>query len=59
MVATIGNEGFGSCSNYGECERCAPRDPARIHRKMNRDLIRALWNRHREALVVHPSYRYP
>src|SRR2546427_8637477 len=25
MVATMGNEGFGSCSNYGECEAVCPK----------------------------------
>ena len=53
MVATMGNEGFGSCSNHGECEAVCPKGiPLEFIGRMNRDLIRALWNRHREALIV-------
>jgi len=53
MVVTMGNEGFGSCSNHGECEAVCPKGiPLEFIGRMNRDLIRALWNRHREALIV-------
>jgi succinate dehydrogenase / fumarate reductase, iron-sulfur subunit len=53
MVATLGNEGFGSCSNYGECEAVCPKGiPLEFIGRMNRDLIRALGHRHREALIV-------
>ena len=44
---------FGSCSNHGECEAVCPKGiPLEFIGKMNRDLTRALWRRHREPLVI-------
>jgi succinate dehydrogenase / fumarate reductase iron-sulfur subunit len=53
MVAAMKNELFGSCTNHGECEAVCPKQiPLEFIGKMNRDLIRALWHRHREPLVI-------
>ena len=53
MVAAMRNELFGSCTNHGECEAVCPKQiPLEFIGKMNRDLIRALWHRHREPLFV-------
>jgi succinate dehydrogenase / fumarate reductase iron-sulfur subunit len=53
MVAAMRNELFGSCTNHGECEAvCPKRIPLEFIGKMNRDLIRAVWHRHREPLVI-------
>jgi len=53
MVATMRNELFGSCTNHGECEAvCPKRIPLEFIGKMNRDLMRAAWHRHREPLVI-------
>jgi succinate dehydrogenase / fumarate reductase iron-sulfur subunit len=53
MVVAMGNEGFGSCTNHGECEAVCPKGiPIEFIGKMNRDLMRALWSRHREPLVI-------
>src|ERR1700759_5647334 len=53
MVAAMGNELFGSCTNHGECEAVCPKQiPLEFIGKMNRDLTRALWRSHREPLIV-------
>jgi succinate dehydrogenase / fumarate reductase iron-sulfur subunit len=53
MVAAMKNELFVSCTNHGECEAVCPKQiPLEFIGKMNRDLIRALWHRHREPLVI-------
>jgi succinate dehydrogenase iron-sulfur subunit len=53
MVAAMSHEGFGSCSNHGECEAVCPKEiPLEFIGDMNRDLIRATWRRRREPLVV-------
>jgi len=53
MVAAMSREGFGSCTNHGECEAVCPKEiPLEFIGSMNRDLIRAAWRRHREPLVV-------
>jgi succinate dehydrogenase / fumarate reductase, iron-sulfur subunit len=53
MVAAMSREGFGSCSNHGECEAVCPKEiPLEFIGDMNRDLIRATWRRRREPLVV-------
>jgi succinate dehydrogenase / fumarate reductase, iron-sulfur subunit len=53
MVAAMNREGFGSCTNHGECEAVCPKEiPLEFIGNMNRDLIRATWRRHREPLVV-------
>ncbi len=53
MVAAMRNELFGSCTNHGECEAVCPKQiPMEFIGKMNRDLIRAVWHRHREPLVI-------
>ena len=53
MVAAMSREGFGSCTNHGECEAVCPKDiPLEFIGNMNRYLIRASFRRHREPLVV-------
>ena len=53
MVAEMRNELFGSCTNHGECETvCPKRIPLEFIGKMNLDLMRAAWHRHREPLVI-------
>ena len=53
MVAAMSREGFGSCTNHGECEAVCPKEiPIEFIGNMNRELIRATWRRHREPLVV-------
>src|SRR5216683_2836044 len=60
MVATMGSEGFGSCTNHGECEAVCPKGiPLEFIGRMNRDLIRALWHRHREPLVIPGTVQLP
>src|ERR1700747_264934 len=53
MVAEMRNELFGSCTNHGECEAvCPKRIPLEFLGKIQRDLIGALWHRHREPLTI-------
>lgn len=60
MVATMENELFGSCTNHGECEAVCPKQiPLEFIGKMNRDLIRAVWHRHREPLVMPSVVQQP
>jgi succinate dehydrogenase / fumarate reductase iron-sulfur subunit len=60
MVATMRNELFGSCTNHGECEAVCPKQiPLEFIGKMNRDLIRAVWRRHREPLVMPSVVQQP
>lgn len=42
MVATMDNEGFGNCTNYGECQAACPKDVSLdFIAKMNRDYTAA------------------
>jgi succinate dehydrogenase / fumarate reductase, iron-sulfur subunit len=60
MVAEMRNELFGSCTNHGECEAvCPKRIPLEFIGKMNRDLMRAAWHRHREPLVMPSLVQLP
>ena len=53
MVVAMMNEHFGGCTNHGECEAVCPKEiPLEFIGKMNHDLIRAAWRRHREPLVM-------
>jgi succinate dehydrogenase / fumarate reductase iron-sulfur subunit len=53
LVAAMSREGFGSCTNHGECEAVCPKEiPLEFIGDMNRDLIRASWRRRREPLPV-------
>ena len=62
MAAAMVAELFGSCTNHGECEAVCPKEiPLEFIGRMNHDLIRAVWHRHREPLVIpgvvqHPSH---
>jgi len=60
MVVAMANEHFGSCTNHGECEAVCPKKiPLEFIGTMNRDLIRAVWHRHREPLVVPGAAQQP
>jgi len=60
MVATMRNEVFGSCTNHGECEAVCPKQiPIEFIGKLNRDLIRGLWHRHREPLTIPSVVQLP
>jgi succinate dehydrogenase / fumarate reductase iron-sulfur subunit len=60
MVAAIKEELFGSCTNHGECAAVCPKEiPLEFIGKMNRDLIRATWHRHREPLVLRTVVQHP
>src|SRR6267142_1432295 len=60
MVVAMANEGFGSCTNHGECGSVCPKQiPIEFIGQMNRDLIRALFRRHREPLAVVAAPRQP
>jgi succinate dehydrogenase / fumarate reductase, iron-sulfur subunit len=60
MVMVMANEGFGSCTNHGECEAVCPKGiPREFIGKMNHDLMRAVWRRHREPLVTPAVIQQP
>jgi succinate dehydrogenase / fumarate reductase iron-sulfur subunit len=60
MVFAMKNERFGSCTNHGECEAVCPKQiPLEFIGRMNRDLIRALWHRYHEALVIPSVVQQP
>jgi succinate dehydrogenase / fumarate reductase iron-sulfur subunit len=45
MVAAMNAEGFGSCTNIGECEAvCPKRIPMEFIAQMNRDYLSAAWS---------------
>src|SRR5262249_2376759 len=46
MIAQADAEGFGSCSNEGECEAVCPKEiPISNIARMTREYVRALWRR--------------
>ncbi len=46
MVARMNEEGFGQCTNIGECEAACPKGiPLEVIGRMNRDFLRASWRR--------------
>jgi len=53
MVAAMGREEFGTCSNHAECEAVCPKGiPLEFIAGLNRDLIRAAFRRRREPVRV-------
>jgi len=53
MVAAMGREVFGTCSNHGECEAVCPKGiPLEFIAGLNRDVIRAAFRRRREPLAI-------
>jgi succinate dehydrogenase / fumarate reductase iron-sulfur subunit len=53
MVAAMGREVFGTCSNHGECEAACPKGiPLEFIAALNRDTISAAFSRRREPLHV-------
>jgi succinate dehydrogenase / fumarate reductase iron-sulfur subunit len=44
MVAQAAAEGFGSCTNIGECEAVCPKEiKLEVIARMNRDFLLAKW----------------
>jgi succinate dehydrogenase / fumarate reductase, iron-sulfur subunit len=44
MVAVMNEEGFGSCTNIGECEAACPKEiPLEVIARTNRDFLQAAW----------------
>jgi succinate dehydrogenase / fumarate reductase iron-sulfur subunit len=44
MVSQAAGEGFGSCTNIGECEAVCPKEiKLEVIARMNRDFLRAQW----------------
>jgi len=51
MVAQMNAEGFGGCTNIGECTAVCPKEiPLEVIAAMNRDFLRASWHA-RDAVV--------
>jgi succinate dehydrogenase / fumarate reductase iron-sulfur subunit len=60
MVAAMKAELFGSCTNHDECAAVCPKEiPLEFIGRMNRDLIRAAWHRHREPLMISGVVQHP
>jgi succinate dehydrogenase / fumarate reductase, iron-sulfur subunit len=52
MVAQMNEEGFGGCTNIGECTGVCPKEiPLEVIAAMNRDFLRGSW-RERDNLVL-------
>ena len=52
MVAQMNVEGFGSCTNIGECTGVCPKEiPLEVIAKMNRDYLRGAW-KERQTVVT-------
>jgi succinate dehydrogenase / fumarate reductase iron-sulfur subunit len=56
MVAQMNAEGFGGCTNIGECTGACPKEiPLEVIATMNRDYIRGSWKRRdQEVRTVKP-----
>jgi succinate dehydrogenase / fumarate reductase iron-sulfur subunit len=51
MVTQATREGFGSCTNIGECEAVCPKEiKLEVIARMNRDFIKASWTNRGESL---------
>lgn len=60
MVTAMATELFGSCTNHGECEAVCPKEiPLEFIGRMNHDMIRAAWHRHREPLAIASVVQHP
>ncbi len=50
MAAQVRTEGFGSCTNIGECEAVCPKEiKLEVIARMNRDFIKASWTQRGDA----------
>ena len=58
MVAQMNEEGFGNCTNIGECTAVCPKSiPLEVIARMNRDFLRASIKRRDEpATTITPVY---
>ena len=53
MIAQMNREGFGSCTNIGECEAVCPKEiKLEVIGRMNRDYIAASWKRRPRSAVA-------
>jgi len=53
MIAQYNHEGFGSCTNIGECEAVCPKEiKLEVIGRMNRDYIAASWKRRPRSAVA-------
>jgi len=60
MVSQMDREGFGNCTNHGECEAVCPKGiPLEFIAGLNRDVVRAAFRPRREPLVVHGAPLLP
>ncbi len=51
MVAQMNVEGFGSCTNIGECTGVCPKEiPLEVIAKMNRDYLSGAWKERKEVI---------
>jgi succinate dehydrogenase / fumarate reductase iron-sulfur subunit len=57
MVAQMNEEGFGGCTNIGECTGVCPKQiPLEVIAAMNRDYLRASWHaRDKAVTTIRPS----
>jgi succinate dehydrogenase / fumarate reductase iron-sulfur subunit len=53
MVAQMNAEGFGSCTNIGECTGVCPKEiPLEVIAKMNRDYIFGAWKERSQIVTT-------
>jgi succinate dehydrogenase / fumarate reductase iron-sulfur subunit len=53
MVAQMNAEGFGSCTNIGECTGVCPKEiPLEVIAKMNRDYLCGAWRERSQAITT-------
>ncbi len=56
MVHQMDAEGFGGCSNFGECEAVCPKSISLENiSRMNRDLLRAMWQDRSQIEPLRPT----
>ena len=60
MVAQMNEEGFGNCTNIGECTGVCPKSiPLEVIARMNRDFLRASFKRRDElSTTITPVYSW-
>ena len=52
MVAQMNSEGFGSCTNIGECEAVCPKEiQLEVIARMNRDYLKASLTKRPQSAV--------
>ena len=57
MVTQMNTEGFGGCTNIGECTGVCPKEiPLEVIAAMNRDYFRAAWHKRDDAVTTLRPY---